>query len=774
MKEATVKVSGKILNSAKNYSLKVIFAKTMYFISSLLISRGCILGSCYPFGLSLSAAVSSKGLIPTMIGSVLGYFLPLKLYSGMRYISTLIAISAIKWTLSDFKKIINHSLYVPLVVFISSLVTGLAVNCSDGLDQYGLYLTVIECLVAGSAAYFFEVSFKILSNKKLYSLNYKELACIAISVGISLLSLSTVSILGISPGRVMGILIILCASYAVGVVGGTLTGVALGIVFSLPSFGLVYISGSYAFAGMISGIFSSLGRLGIGIAFLFSSFLISLRCGDFSQMIGGLYESIIAAAIFILIPKPFFNKIKSCIPSGASPIKYDGMREALMQRLRLVSTCLASMTGCVDKTISSMNDLASVSYKDTCFNSVKNYCQSCSLNSFCWDRNKESTYKYVNDIISKAEIKNESNSFNLMPRSLKYCNKYENIFNQVSGIIKDFSVSREICSQSIEFKKKIEEQFLGISYLLNDLTFNFGETSFFDDTLLENIKSFLSKNNILVESISCKKSRGNKIFIEMEIPISSRNKFNSKLIREISKLCGRSLDVPIMEIIEGICRVQICELKTYTIDFSVSQHACNGGNFCGDSCRCFEDGEGRFNVVVSDGMGTGGSAAVEGSLTSELIKKFLKCGINFDSAVRIVNSVMLLNHNDESLVALDVISVDLFTGEAKFMKAGSPASFVVRGGEVRKINFSSLPVGILKDVSFSCKSVNLDPGDWVIMVSDGITDIGEQWVMNVLNNMNYTTPGEISKYLVSKAVEARETTHDDDITVAVFQMQRRK
>ena len=257
MKEATVKVSGKLLNSARNYSLRVIFAKTMYFISALLISRGCILGSCYPFGLSLSAAVSSKGAIPTIIGAVLGYFLPLKLYSGMRYISTLVAISAIKWTLSDFKKIINHSLYVPLVVFISSLVTGLAVNCSDGFDKYGLCLTIIECLLAGGAAYFFEISFKILSDKKLYSLNYKEFACIAISVGISLLSLSTVSVCGISPGRILGILIILCTSYVLGVVGGTLTGVALGIVFSLPSFGLAYISGSYAFAGMISGIFSS-------------------------------------------------------------------------------------------------------------------------------------------------------------------------------------------------------------------------------------------------------------------------------------------------------------------------------------------------------------------------------------------------------------------------------------------------------------------------------------------------------------------------------------
>lgn len=774
MKEATVKISGKLINSAKNYSVRIIFAKAMYFISALLISRGCILGSYYPFGLSLSAAVPTKGLIPTVVGSILGYFIPLKLYSGMRYLSTLVAIIAIKWTLNDFKKVISHSLYTPLVVFISSFVTGLAVNGSDGLDGYGFFLTLLECLLAGGAAYFFEVSFKILSSKEIYSLTYKEFACVAVSIGLSLLSLSSVSIYGVSPGRTLGILIILCAAYSIGVTGGALTGISIGVVFSLPSFGLAYISGAYAFSGMISGIFSSFGRLGIGFAFLISSFLIFFRCGDYSQMISGLYEFMIAIIIFFLIPKSFFNKVKSCFSYSATAIKYDGIHQALVQRLKLISACLGSITGCVDKTISGMSNLTSLNYKDTCVESVRSYCKACPLNSFCWDRNKESTYKYISDMISRIERQNShSNVLHLSSRELKYCNKHESILNRVSSIIKDFGASKEIYSQSTEFKKKIEEQFLGISYLLNDIAIDFEEYHSFDEALAVKIKSFLAKNNIVVQSIVCKRNCNKRIFIEIETSVYLKDKFGSNLIRELSKLCGRNLDVPIVEIMGEICRIQICELRVYQAEFSVAQHACNGGYFCGDSCRCFEDGEGRFNVVISDGMGTGSSAALEGSLASELIKKFLKCGMNFDSAIRLVNSVMLLNHKDECLAALDVLSVNVFTGEAKFIKAGSPDSFIIREREVTKINFSSLPIGIFKDVSFSSKSMNLKLNDWIIMFSDGVTDIGEEWIINLLKKVEYTTPGEISKYILEKAVESRKITHDDDITVAVIHLKNR-
>ena len=62
----------------------------------------------------------------------------------------------------------------------------------------------------------------------------------------------------------------------------------------------------------------------------------------------------------------------------------------------------------------------------------------------------------------------------------------------------------------------------------------------------------------------------------------------------------------------------MCEKTKYKIDFEIAQHHCNGSSVCGDSFKAFEDGFGNFNIILSDGMGTGKSAAKEGSLLRNL------------------------------------------------------------------------------------------------------------------------------------------------------------
>ena len=150
----------------------------------------------------------------------------------------------------------------------------------------------------------------------------------------------------------------------------------------------------------------------------------------------------------------------------------------------------------------------------------------------------------------------------------------------------------------------------------------------------------------------------------------------------------------------------------------------------------------------------------------------MKFGIGLNCALKIINSIMLFNTKSETLTTLDALSVNLFTGEAKLIKAGSPATFVIHEGEIKKINFSSLPVGILNDVSASSEVFKLMPEDTVIMLSDGVTDIGEDWVLNILKKINTENLSQISKYIVSEAVKARSSERDDDITVLAIKISK--
>ena len=82
-----------------------------------------------------------------------------------------------------------------------------------------------------------------------------------------------------------------------------------------------------------------------------------------------------------------------------------------------------------------------------------------------------------------------------------------------------------------------------------------------------------------------------------------------------------------------------------------------------------------------------------------------------------------------------------------------------------------MPIGILSDANISFEKFNLQAGDFIIMFSDGITDIGEDWICDIIKSKNYENAKELSKRIVKKGIEIRKTNnHDDDITCIAMEL----
>ena len=88
----------------KNY----ITVKFLYFIFGLLVSRNVIFENYSPFGAALISSVPYQNLWPALVGTILGYFLPNKTIFSIRYIATVLAIQAIRWTFNDLIKLKEH------------------------------------------------------------------------------------------------------------------------------------------------------------------------------------------------------------------------------------------------------------------------------------------------------------------------------------------------------------------------------------------------------------------------------------------------------------------------------------------------------------------------------------------------------------------------------------------------------------------------------------------------------------------------------------------
>lgn len=773
--------SKKNSNVIKNCYIRILILKLAHFISGILLSRGSIFGYYYPFGLSFLAAVPEKMFISTAMGAALGYMLPLRLAFGMRYICALLAISAIKWTLSDFKKITGKSFYAPMVVFLPSIVTGLALNCVDGMYGKAFFVSFTESIIAAAAGYFFAQSYKILLSENNSEFSVGNLVCVAISWSLILLSANSVCIGCMSIGRVAAIVTIITAAYITGTVGGTIFGTSLGAIFSVPSFGFTYVSGVYAFGGMICGLFSKFGKIGTCASFLISGLIISLQAGDTTKVIIGVYESLFAITIFLILPKSFLKKINLWIISDhfempkSAYSNESGLKNIAAQKLISASKLLAYIPKIIDKISKNFQNVPYNSVAADCEKSLKDNCGSCNKREYCYTCYKDETAKNFNFAITQTANGCPLDETIFSKDFRTRCNKLKKILNDFENTKKKYIAKKSEFVKMQDMRKAAGDQLFGISHFIGDISSEICRYESFDESTYSKIENELQKRGIEAISINCRKSKNifGNIFIEIEIPRNAQNMLTDDLRKALGNICGKTLEMPIFTGLGESVRVQICEKTKYKIEIGVAQHNCNNASTCGDSYKFFEDGIGNFHIILSDGMGTGKKASQEGDATSELMKSFIKAGMGLNCALKLVNSSILFKSSDEFISTLDVASVNLFSGNAKFMKAGAPATFVLSGNEISKIEFSAPPIGIFSNISATIKEHKLHKNDKIVMLSDGATDIGDSWLLELLETFRNLSPKNLSNKIIETATKLRKNSYDDDITAVVMHMIRR-
>ena len=184
------------------------------------------------------------------------------------------------------------------------------------------------------------------------------------------------------------------------------------------------------------------------------------------------------------------------------------------------------------------------------------------------------------------------------------------------------------------------------------------------------------------------------------------------------------LELPQVRTVGGHAYLSWQERAVYTVDWGSSQLTETGSRITGDAYRSLTTDTGRFVLILSDGMGTGGNAAVDSAMTSDLLRRLLEAGVGCDAALKIVNSALLLKSGEETLATADVAAVDLFTGRAEFYKAGAAPTFLVKNGRAGYVQSDSLPAGILEGAAFEKSSLTLREGDRLVLVSDGVTATG--------------------------------------------------
>ena len=199
------------------------------------------------------------------------------------------------------------------------------------------------------------------------------------------------------------------------------------------------------------------------------------------------------------------------------------------------------------------------------------------------------------------------------------------------------------------------------------------------------------------------------------------------------------------------------------LGMNVISACCKRDGDCGDCYDCVGLEDGRNVIILSDGMGTGRRAAVDSAMATDLFASLICSGLSCEAALRTVNTALIAKSEDESLATLDIASLDPYSGEISFFKAGAAPCFIKRSGRTAILELPSLPAGILSRIGFSKAGAELREGDTVVMISDGVAADGSEWITKLIRSWRGDAQG-LAEELTAAALSRRKGKKSDDMT----------
>ena len=147
------------------------------------------------------------------------------------------------------------------------------------------------------------------------------------------------------------------------------------------------------------------------------------------------------------------------------------------------------------------------------------------------------------------------------------------------------------------------------------------------------------------------------------------------------------------------------------------------GQVGGDYYDFFLLNDDRMCVVLADVSGKGVPAAVFVSNTRAVLRAVAREHSTLSGLLAAVSEILLMDGGGELYVTCFIAAVDAARHTMVYANAGHPSGVILDSrGNRRVLDVGGPPLGLFRAAHYNEERIALDPGDLVVMVSDGITD----------------------------------------------------
>ena len=409
-------------------------------------------------------------------------------------------------------------------------------------------------------------------------------------------------------------------------------------------------------------------------------------------------------------------------------------------------------------------------------------CDNCSRCNLYADSEKEDSY-YLYYLLRAFEQKGHID-FEDMPQMFQSgCRKKEDYLAQLNRSLGRATMNLSWKNRFLESRDAVISQFRELSVILEEFSRQIDRARDITDEYEYILKKHFRRYHVAL---------GNLLLLEYE----NGQKEAFLTVRTTNGRCITSKDAALImgEVMDGTRwspakdsrsiitkqyeTVRFLEEGGYRMLYGASRIPKKGEKYSGDNYTFCESPGNQVVMSLSDGMGSGETAARESKQVVELTEQLLETGFSPRAALKLVNTVLLLAGPEQHPATLDLSCIDLHTGVLEAMKLGAVPTFIIGEEGVEIMEAGEVPMGILSGVEPVLMSRKLWEGDRIVMVSDGVLDAlpgddKEQAMQQYLESVEEMGPQELADQVLDFAVSFIPAPRDDMTVLAAGIWKRR-
>lgn len=652
-----------------------------------------------------------------------------------------------------------------LCVIACSFSVSLARLIADGFLYYDLF-GMLACLFISPllfCAYYYP-SAKGLTSPQIRGI------CGAVFVFSLVYSLRLYYIFGYSASFAAALLITLYVARKLGAPKGSICGLFAGLACGVQT------SPMLAVAGLVFGCICTRSLFLAAGGSMLTCLLFGIASDGVSAFGGLLPELAIAHSIFL--PLSYYGLLpdaEKLLPDGA--VRARELGEAVISEGRLRDSteqlrAVSASFGELSETIAALSDRLRrpdvLDLRAICEECFHKHCAKCSLAGVCYGRDYGMTSELIGKLASALDKKGRIDMSDIPSYVGERC---FNILKMISDInlayskhIEELIKNDGIAAFAVDYK--------AVSKLISEACSLSDEEYELETELSKKLMRALKYMDIDAECVYVYGKRKRHITVA-GVDASQLRLSSSQLRQALENLCGVMLTPPVFEL-DGARMSLTCEsARAFKVTYFRSSTKLEESDANGDTALAFESRDDRFCMLISDGMGSGKEAAMTSRLCAVFLSKMLYAGCAKPVVLELLNG-FIRGKSGECSSTVDLCELDLILGKGSFIKSGAAPSYILRDGDLYKLQSKTLPIGILRECDAEQIEFELHDKDVIVMFSDGVAASLDEgtWLASLLC---FEFDDDLEK-MTNKILEraSRENARGDDMTVALIRIECEK